>query len=327
MPLLNVPFLAYQLGLLREHGVCDVVLSCSYMVDEVKRAMGDGSRYGVRLAYAVEVEPLGTGGGVRNAADLVDGLVVVLNGDVLTDIDLGAMLRFHRERGSAATIYLTRVADPRAYGLVELGDAGRVARFLEKPDPTLITTDTINAGVYALDRALLERIPTGRPVSIEREFFPALLEDRIPFHGWVAENYWLDIGSPAKYLQGQLDLLAGRVGSRVASLVTAAADARAGVDIDAAARVDAPVVLGARCQIAAGARVGPAAVLGDGCVVGAGAIVERTVLWEDVSVGAGARLGDCVVGAGARIGARARIDAGAVVESGGVVPDGAHVSA
>jgi mannose-1-phosphate guanylyltransferase len=327
VPLLNVPFLAYQLALLREHGVRDVVLSCSYMVDEVKRAMGDGSRYGVRLAYAVEVEPLGTGGGVRNAADLVDGLVVVLNGDVLTDIDLGAMLRFHRERGSAATIYLTRVPDPRAYGLVEVGDGGRVTRFLEKPDPTLITTDTINAGVYALDRGLLERIPTGRPVSIEREFFPALLEDRIPFHGWVAENYWLDIGSPAKYLQGQLDLLAGRVENPVAPPVTVTADARAGTEIHAAARVEAPAVLGARCRIAAGARVGPAAVLGEGCVVGAGALVERSVLGDGVWVGAGARPADCVVGAGARIGARAQVDAGAVVESGGVVPDGARVSA
>ena len=151
VPLLNVPFLAYQLDLLRRHGVTDVVLSCSHMVDEVRRAMGDGAAHGVRLRYAVEIEPLGTGGGVRNAIDLVGGLVLVLNGDILTDADLSAMLRFHAARAAAATIDLFPVADPTPYGLVELGDAGRVLRFIEKPDPSQVTAKTINAGIYVLD--------------------------------------------------------------------------------------------------------------------------------------------------------------------------------
>src|SRR5713101_4478117 len=136
VPLLNIPFLVYQLALLKRHGVHRAVLSCSYMVDEVRRAMGDGSRFGVELDYAVEEKPLGTAGGVRNAADLVRGRVVVLNGDILTDVDLTAMLRFHAERGARASIYLTRVADPSPYGLVELGRDGRVIRFVEKPDPS-----------------------------------------------------------------------------------------------------------------------------------------------------------------------------------------------
>src|SRR5262249_19632728 len=150
------------------HGIDDVVLSCSYMVDEVRRVMGDGAAWGVRLRYAVESEPLGTGGGVRNAVDLVGGLVVVLNGDVLTDADLGATLRLHADRGSKATIYLVPVPDPTPYGLVELGAAGRVQRFVEKPARDQITTDTINGGIYVIARELLERIDTGRAVSIER---------------------------------------------------------------------------------------------------------------------------------------------------------------
>ncbi len=198
VPLLNVPFLAYQLALLRRHGVTDVVLSCSYLVDEVRRAMGDGAAHGVRLSYAVETDPLGTAGGVRNAVDLLRGLVVVLNGDILADLDLGAMLRFHRERGARATLYLTRVPDPTQYGLVELDSDGAIRAFVEKPAPDRVTTDTVNAGVYALDRSVVTAIPTGRAVSIERETFPGLLRDRVPFFGWVSGSYWLDIGSPAK---------------------------------------------------------------------------------------------------------------------------------
>ena len=321
MPLLNVPFLAYQLALLRQHGIHDVVLSCSYMVEEIERAMGDGRRWGMRLSYAVEAEPLGTAGGVRNAVASAAGLVVALNGDVLTDADLGAMLRFHAERGAAATIYLTRVPDPTAYGLVELEATGRIQRFLEKPDPAQVTTDTVNAGVYVLDRALLARIPTDRAVSIEREFFPGLLAGRMAFYGWVADHYWLDIGSLAKYRQGQLDLLAGRVRTTVAPAGTRrdghwVAD---GVVMGRGATIAAPAVIGAGAQLDADCRVGPFTVLGERCAVGGGATVAGTILWEHVVVGEGARLSDCVVGAGTRIGAGAEIAAGVVLPSGAVV--------
>ena len=158
-----MPFLAYQLALLREHGVTDIILACSYRVDDVRQALGDGEQLGVRLRYVIETEPLGTGGGVRNAADLARGTVFVLNGDVLTDADLTAMRRLHESRRSRTTIFLMPVPDPRAYGLVELDADGRLTRFREKPtadEP--ITTNTINAGIYLIDAALLDRIPAGR---------------------------------------------------------------------------------------------------------------------------------------------------------------------
>lgn len=306
----------------------DVVLSCSYMVDAVERALGEGGAWGVRLRYAVESEPLGTGGGVRNAADLLAGLVVVLNGDVLTDVDLGAMRAFHRGRGAAATIYLTRVPDPTAYGLVETSPAGRVLRFLEKPAADEVTTDTVNAGVYLLERALIERIPPGRPVSIEREFFPSLLADGIPFYGWVGRDYWLDIGSPEKYRQGVSDLLAGRVATRVR--LPGGGEGRCwiaeDVVVEPGARTVAPVVVGAGSRLASGCRVGPAAVLGAGCHVGPDAIVEDAVLWDGVEVGPGATLRGTIAASHVRIGARARIDA-AVLESGACVPGDASLPA
>ena len=327
VPLLNVPFLAYQLALLRRHGITDVVLSCSYLVDEVRRTMGDGAAHGVRLSYAVETDPLGTAGGVRNAVDLVRGLVVVLNGDILADLDLGAMLRFHAERGAKATLYLTRVPDPTQYGLVELEPDGAIRAFVEKPTADRVTTDTVNAGVYALDRSVVTAIPTGRAVSIERETFPGLLRDRVPFFGWVAESYWLDIGSPAKYRQGQLDLLAGKVATDVAP--PGDRDARRfvadGVRVAPDAEVAAPCVIGPGSRVEAGARVGANAVLGANCVVGAGARIDGAILWEGVTVGAGAILRDCIVASGARIGAGADLGPDAVLGAGTSVPDRARL--
>ena len=327
VPLLNVPFLAYQLALLRRHGITDVVLSCSYMVDEVRRIMGDGTAHGVRLRYAVETDPLGTAGGIRNAVDLVRDLVVVLNGDILADPDLTAMLAFHAARGSHATIYLTRVPDPSQYGLVELDADSRIESFVEKPEPGRATADTINAGAYVLHRAVVAAIPTGRAVSIERETFPSLLRDRVPFYGWISESYWLDIGSPTKYRQGQLDLLAGRVATDVAPPgsrtdgVRMAPGARVAPD----ATLVAPCVIGAGTRIESGARVGPNAVLGAGCVVGSGARVEGAILWDAVTVGPNAALQDCIVGSHVEIGAGAQLGVTAVVEGRTAVPANARL--
>jgi mannose-1-phosphate guanylyltransferase len=237
----------------------------------------------------------------------------VLNGDVLTDADLGAMLRFHAERGAAATIDLYPVPDPTPYGLVELGEHGRVRRFVEKPDPSQITTNTINAGIYVIERPLLARIPEGRAVSIEREFFPGLLADGIPFFGWVGEHYWIDIGSPAKYRDAQLDLMAGKVATAVGG--AAAAD----VTTAPTAAVTGPCVIGPGARLGDGCRVGPHAVLGEGCVIGPRAVVEGAILWERVEVGAGAVLRDCIVADGARIGAGAVVGPGMVLGAGAVV--------
>jgi len=298
------------------------------MVDEVRRVMGDGGAHGVHLRYAVETEPLGTAGGVKNAANLVGRLVLVLNGDILTDADLTAMRRAHAANGAAVTIDLFPVPDPSAYGLVELEASGRVRRFIEKPSSSEVTTNTINAGIYLLDRALLDRIPDGRMVSIEREFFPGLIADEIPFYGWIGDHYWLDIGSPAKYRQAQLDLMAGRVKTEARPPTDAAGCAiGGGVMIAPTAIITPPCVIGARSRLEPGCRVGPSTVLGAGCVVGPRATVTGAVLWGDVSVGAGAVLQDCIIGSGARVGADCQVDPGVVIEANRVVPDNTKLEA
>jgi mannose-1-phosphate guanylyltransferase len=329
VPLLGRPFLAYQLALLRQHGVTDVILACSYRVDDVRRALGEAEHLGVRLRYVVETEPLGTGGGVRNAADLARGTVFVLNGDVFTDADLTAMRQFHESRGSRTTIFLSPVPDPRPYGLVETDGDGRLLRFREKPGPEEpITTNRINAGVYLIDAGLLARIPAGRVVSIEREFFPALITDGVPCFGWSERAYWRDIGSPAAYREAQLDLLDGRVrtplqppgqrrdGSWVAPTADLAPDAR----------LHGPSVVGERVVIGRRARVGPLSVVGDGSRIGDDARVEGTILWEDVTVGTGATLRDSIVPAGVTIGPHASIGPGAVVEPNATIPAHATVA-
>jgi NDP-sugar pyrophosphorylase family protein len=324
VPILNRPFLAYQLALLRTHGVSDVVLACSYRVDDVRAALGNAEHLGVRLRYVVERAPLGTGGGVRNAADLVSGTVFVLNGDVLTDADLTAMRRLHETRGSRTTIYLQPVPDPRQYGLVDTDANGRLLGFREKPTSEAeITTNTINAGIYLIDAPLLDRIPHDRPSSIEREFFPALIADGVPCFGWCPTAYWRDIGTLAAYRAVQIDLLQKRA---VMSLPPPG-QARDGSWLDAGgavgpgARIIAPSVVGAGTTLGPRCRVGPGAVVGDGSRIGPDARVEGAILWERVDVGAGAVLQDCVVGSDVRIGAHARVGPEVVLESGAVVPE------
>jgi NDP-sugar pyrophosphorylase family protein len=324
VPLLNRPFLAYQLALLRQHGVTDVVLSCSYRVDDVRRALGDAREFGVTLRYVVEDEPLGTGGGVRNAADLARGTVFVLNGDQLTDADLTAMRAFHAARGSRLTIFLMPVDNPRAYGLVETAADGRLLRFREKPGPAdPLPTNMINAGIYLIDASLLARMPAGRVISIEREFFPEAIADDIPSFGWSAPGYWCDIGSLPAYRAAHIDLLEGRVKTPLGP----AGEFRDGSWVapglaTAGARLEGPAVVAAGVTIGPGAQVGPHAVIGPRSVIGPGARVERAVLWEGVHVGEGALVCDSVAGADAVIGAGATLGGGAVLPSGASLPAG-----
>ncbi len=328
VPLLNVPFLHYQLAWLRRHGIREAILACSYGLDAIRRVMGDGGVAGVSLGYAVEPEPLGTAGALRNAADPGSGPLAVLNGDVLTDLDLTAMLRFHEQCGADATIALTPVEDPTLYGLVETDLDGRILKFLEKPARDQITVNTINAGVYILNPRLLELIPKGRKVSMEREFFPELLARGIPFFGRVSHAYWLDIGSPDKYRRAQADLLTGTIATDIQPAGTRTGSLWIGEEsvISAEAHLTGPAVIGRHTRLASDCRVEPFTVLGDGTSLERECHLKRAVLWQDVRVGPGARLSDCVIADHCRIGANAEIGPGVVLEAGSVVSDGARLS-
>lgn len=307
LPVGRRPMIEAVVGHLAAHGVDEVVLSLGYKPDLFTDAYPDGVCAGARLRYAVEPEPLDTAGAVRFAADAagVGERVVVVNGDVLTDLDVTALVRFHEAAGAAATIALTPVDDPSAFGVVPTDADGRVVAFIEKPPRDEAPTNLINAGTYVLEPEVLAGIPAGRRVSIEREVFPALAAGG-RLHAMASDAYWLDTGTPEKYLQAHLDLLDGRRG-----------DPPDPVDPSAEVHGDACVersFVGAGCRVAAGAQVVESVLL-DGVAVGAGAVVRRSVLGAGASVGDGAVVADVtVVGSGVEVAAGAELAGARVPE-------------
>jgi mannose-1-phosphate guanylyltransferase len=311
MPFAGRPFMTFMLDWLASHGVDDVILSCGFMSDAVEAVLGEEHR-GMRLRYVHEEEPLGTAGPLRLALDtgaLEAERLYVLNGDVLTDMDLTAEREQHERTGARATLCLIAVDDTESYGVVPTAEDGAVEAFLEKaPGPA--PTNRINAGAYLLERDVIEQIPAGRAVSIEREIFPELVGNGL--YGFPAAGYWKDIGTPERYLEGTWDLLAGVVPSTLPER-------------------DHTGSLVYEGGLTSGAHIGPQAVVGRHCSIGSDSTVERAVLYDRVAVGADCSLRECIlaeqvrVGDGAQIGRGAVVGRGARVAAGAVVDDGARV--
>src|SRR6187401_2478985 len=241
VPILNRPFLYYQIDLLRQIPEIDeVILSLNYQPRRIEEIFGEGEGLGVRIRYVVEPMPLGTGGAIRYAGDQLTESVVVFNGDVLTNVDLNAVLRLHRERKAKATIVLTPVENPAAYGLVETDADGNIQRFLEKPKPDEITCDTINAGIYVLEPDTFDRIPKGEPWSIERSFFPSLIERGETFVAYIYRGYWIDIGTPEKYTQVHRDIMDGRCQAGPFLNASGAALVSPGARVEEGATIEGP---------------------------------------------------------------------------------------
>lgn len=290
LTLVDRPFLAYMIEWLASHGVTEVVLACGFLPDVLREALaGEESRAGVAIRYVAEPEPRGTAGAIRFAADQLgedlEERFLALNGDVLTDLDLTALLRTHAEYGARATIGLHPVEDSSAYGLVRGDGSGAVLEFLEKTGEAV--PGEINAGMYVLERSVLELVPPGENVSIERDVFPRLVGDGL--HSVLLDGYWMDIGTPERYLQASWDILEGRVETRVEPTAPG-------------------MLVGAGAQVAKGARLGPRVVLGPGCRVEAGSEVRESILLDGCAVGEGARVSGSILAPGAQVAAGARLD-------------------
>jgi mannose-1-phosphate guanylyltransferase len=313
VPLVDRPFICYLLEWLRGHGVDEAILSCGFMAEGVRAVLGDGSSMGIRLRYLEEPRPLGTGGALKFAEDLLHERFFMLNGDVLTDIDLGQQLRQHERTGARATLALIAVEDPSAYGLVRRRPDLTVSEFVEKPSSDEIDTDLINAGAYILEREVLDEMgPAGTRISIERDLFPSLV-DRGLF-GYRASGYWLDIGTPERYLQATFDILDGEVRTEVGRRLSAAGGTlREGGGIEPPATVHAPAVVGAQCTVAPDAILGGRAVLGRKVSIGAGAHITDSVLLDGCRVGAGTRITSAILGPGVCIGEHCRLEGGVVL--------------
>ncbi|MCI0686995.1 MAG: NDP-sugar synthase [Sporichthyaceae bacterium] len=322
IPCAGVPFVTHLLARARAAGVDHLVLATSYQAELFSREFGDGGKLGLELSYVTEESPLGTGGALRNVTDRLrsgpDDPVLVFNGDILSGHDIGAQLATHRATGAEVTLHLTEVADARAYGCVPTDPSGRVTAFLEKlPEPV---TNQINAGCYVFGRRVLDEIPAGQVVSVERETFPGLLARGARVQAYLDSAYWLDVGTPAAFVRGSADLVLGRAPSPAVPPVDGEALVLPGAQVAADAKLGGGACLGTRVRVGAGAQV-DGSVLLDGAVVEEGAVIRASIVGAGARIGRGSVLDEAVVGTGAVIGAGNELRSGVRVWTGAVLAD------
>ncbi len=284
VPVLNTPFLEHVIRHLSRHQIKEIILALGHLSGPIEGYFGDGSRLGVKLRYVVEHTPRGTAGGIKNVENFLDKTFVALNGDVFTDLDITAMIDFHRQKKALVTIALTRVANPASYGLVETNVKGGVTLFREKPKPGEVTSNMINAGTYVLEPDVLAQIPPDKGVSIEREIFPRLLAQGAPIYAYISSAYWLDIGTPEKYLQLHRDLLSGQCRQYVVDLGHAVLIGQDS-NIHPSAQITGPVVIGANCFIGREAKLIGPSVIGAGSNMMEGSMLESSVIWPNAWIG------------------------------------------
>jgi mannose-1-phosphate guanylyltransferase/phosphomannomutase len=328
LPVVNRPIMEHVLRLLKRHGFDETVVTVQFLASLVRTYFGDGDELDMHLSYATEEKPLGTAGSVKNAEEaLRDDSFLVISGDALTDIDLGAVVAAHRERGALVTVCLTRVPDPLEFGIVVTDEAGRVERFLEKPTWGQVFTDTVNTGIYVMEPEVFEHVARGEQVDWAGDVFPALLRAGAPVYGHVAEGYWEDVGTHESYLRAQADVLHRRVDVAIDGFeVAPSVWVGEGAEVDPDAVVEGPAYIGGFAKVEAGAELRPLTVLGSNVVVKGGAFLERAVVHDNVFIGPQAVLRGCVIGKNTDIMRAARIEEGAVVGDECVVEQEAYLS-
>lgn len=326
VPLVDRPFIRYMIDWVARHGVDDVVMACGFLAAGVRDVLGEGGDGGPRLRYVEEPDARGTAGAIKFAERFLDDRFIALNGDVLTDLDLTALIELHEERDAKATLALYPVDDPSAYGLVRRAEDGEITEFLEKPEPDQVDTDEVSAGAYVLDRSVLDLVAEGREVSIEREVFPKLVGRGL--YGRRLPGYWMDIGTPERYLQASWDILERRVETEVGRhLDESGLHVEEDAHVEVGAELAAPGYIEPRAAIAADARVGPRAVVGQGCEIASRVAIGGSVLHRACRIAPGARLEGAILAAGVEVGEDAIVEEGAVLGEGARIAAGVTVPA
>jgi NDP-sugar pyrophosphorylase family protein len=309
VPIMNVPFLARTLERLYAAEIRDIILAAGYMPQAIVDYFGDGSQLDMKVTYVIEESPLGTAGAIKNVEEHITGPFFVLNGDILTSLDLRAMREYHHQKGGMGALHLIRVDDPSPFGCVVHDETGRVSSFVEKPPKDQAPTNEINAGTYLLEREILDDIPVNQFVSIERETFPQVISAGKALYAYTTNDYWLDLGRPEQYLAAHRDILSGVMPLAMEPGISG----NGSKALRGHPGVIPPVHAGPDVVVDASARIGPNVVLGKGCSIGAGAIVRESVLWERVSVGADAVIEEAIIASGVTVGPKAHIAKGSVI--------------
>ncbi|MCU0640996.1 MAG: NDP-sugar synthase [Candidatus Margulisbacteria bacterium] len=331
VPVANRPFILHQIELLKQHGITEIILNLHYLTDEIKSILGDGRKHGVKLYYSHEKQPLGTAGAVKNAEEFFDEEpLLIFNGDVLTDINLSQIIAFHKKHKARATLTLTRVEDPTAYGLIVTDPHGVVTQFIEKPSweqvariKQLGTADTINAGIYVLDPKVFRNVPAGVPYSFERQLFPDLLAKGELVCGFISDRYWMDIGKPSQYRQAHEAILRNEVavrlhGTRIDNRYWLGDH----VKLAKSVKLSGPSIIGQKVTIADDCKIKDFAVIGDGVTIGKGSSLTGVIVWEGAKIGAETVLDGCIIGYDCVIEDNVTIGPGAVLADRSVVKKG-----
>jgi len=321
VPVLNHPLLEHVINYLKKHSIVDIIIALGEQIEQIQSYFGDGSNFGVRIVYSVEHFPMGTAGAVKNAEKFLDEPFIVFNGDIFTDIDLTVMMDLHREKKASVTIALTHVDNPTIYGVVETDAENRVKRFIEKPKQNEVTSNMINAGIYILDPAILSYITPKAFSMFERDVFPPLVERGEAVYAHPSEAYWIDIGTPEKYLRLHHDLLNAGKGAKFEGQSF----------VHPSAQIKEPVIVGEGCFIDKNAVISGPVALGQRCHIGEGAVVEGSVLWQDCRVKKGAKLSNCVlasnccVGEGSEVGDNCVLGDNVTIGKGNKLPRGISI--
>ncbi len=319
VPIAGVPFLARTMERLCIAGIRDVILPAGYMPEAIINYFGDGSALGMKITYVIEETPLGTAGALKNVEQYITGPFVVLNGDILTSLDLRKMVAEHERKGGIGLLHLIRVDDPSSFGCVVHDENGLISAFVEKPPRETAPTNEINAGTYLFEQEILDLIPAGRNVSIERETFPQIIASGKGLYAYTTSDYWIDLGKPEQYLSAHRDVLAGRMPLLE---LEPGATGEGAPGLSNVAKLHLPVHADAAIQVDPTAEIGPNLVLGEGCRIESGAIVRDSVLWDGVIIEEGAIVEGAIVASNARIGRGARVEAGSVIGHDAVVGPG-----
>ncbi len=316
VPLANIPFLFFQIDHIKQAGITEIILSLSYQPRKITDIFGDGMKYGVTMRYAHEDLPRGTAGAFKAAENLIEDTTVVLNGDVLSDVNLLELIRYHKEKRAEATILMARVMNPAGYGLVESDEDGHVVRFTEKPAEDEVTGHTINAGIYILEPSVLSRISIEGPQSFEREVFPAILQDGGRFYGYLARGYWQDIGSPQKYLEAHFGIISGRMPLPAYPLKACPPNDWEKRNV----LIDQYSILDGGCVIKPGVVI-ENSVLGEDCRIEEGALIKDSVIWSGTRIRPDARIERSILGRQCHIGEGVRLRPGTVLGDKTIVTD------
>ena len=309
VPVVNRPFLLYQIEVLKKAGISDITLSLSYQPDKIEHILGNGSEFGVNLRYITEPSPMGTGGAYKFASDTLEDTTIVFNGDILTDLDIGSLIEFHKTKGSSATLTLVSVDDPTRYGLVQTDEDAHVLSFIEKPKPedlASLNISTINAGVYILEPSILDIIPKATNISFEYDIFPDILARKLPFFAYIMQGeYWRDIGTPASYLAAHHDFLSSKIAGFEFEIANNS-------DIATRTEIDKTSVIGEGCVIKSGSCI-VNSVIGAGVHIEEKAVIENSVIWSHTRISTAAEIMGSVIGRSCHIGRNCVVGEGSVL--------------